>query len=192
MDVQLLEQQFHGYTLHVRGFARDTVRRNHNALQFFFRHSGVTDLGEVRPEMVRTWIFDGRTGRNWGTSRGGALGSHVHDWFIPSLVCVSQSCHSVTLRFLVRHGGCWRFASLSVVPIYLPSHSKGVLNELSSGCFGLSFRLEYWCGGLADCKAVKSRRPQIELKCGSTTNVWGFFFGRVVCRLRYSQFLPAC
>jgi site-specific recombinase XerD len=68
MDVRLLEQQFHAYTLHVRGFARDTVRRNRNALQLFFKHSGVTDLSEVRPEMVRTWIFDGRTGRNWGTA----------------------------------------------------------------------------------------------------------------------------
>jgi len=68
MDVRLLEQQFHAYTLHVKGFARDTVRRNRNALQLFFKHSGVTDLGEVCPEMVRTWIFDGRTGRNWGTA----------------------------------------------------------------------------------------------------------------------------
>ena len=54
MDVRLLEQQFHAYTLHVKGFARDTLRRNRNALQLFFKHSGVTDLGEVRPEMVRT------------------------------------------------------------------------------------------------------------------------------------------
>ena len=56
MDVRLLEQQFHAYTLHVKGFARDTVRRNRNALQLFFKHSGVTDLGEVHSEMVRTIV----------------------------------------------------------------------------------------------------------------------------------------
>jgi site-specific recombinase XerD len=68
MDVHFLEQQFHAYTLHVKGFSPDTVRRNRNALRLLFRHSGVTDLSQVTSDMVRAWIFDGRTGREWGTA----------------------------------------------------------------------------------------------------------------------------
>ncbi len=65
MHVHLLEENFHSYTLHTRGFSPDTVRRNRNALRLFFKHSSVVEIEEATADVVRRWIFEGRTQRNW-------------------------------------------------------------------------------------------------------------------------------
>jgi hypothetical protein len=65
MDVHILEENFHSYTLHTRGFSPDTVRRNRNALRIFTKHTGIAEIDEATPDVVRRWIFEGRTRRNW-------------------------------------------------------------------------------------------------------------------------------
>ncbi len=68
MDVHLLEEDFHSYTLHVRGFSPDTVRRNRTALRLFFRACGVVAIEDASHDVVRRWIFEGRTRRNWSAA----------------------------------------------------------------------------------------------------------------------------
>jgi site-specific recombinase XerD len=65
MHVHLLEEAFHSYTLHTRGFSPDTVRRNHNALRLFFKDCGVVEIEAATTDVVRRWIFEGRTRRSW-------------------------------------------------------------------------------------------------------------------------------
>jgi site-specific recombinase XerD len=65
MHVHLLEESFHSYTLHTRGFSPDTVRRNRNAYRLFFKHCDIVEIEQATADVVRRWIFEGRTQRNW-------------------------------------------------------------------------------------------------------------------------------
>src|SRR5438045_1099943 len=65
MHVHLLEENFHSYTLHTRGFSPDTVRRNRNALRLFFKHCDIVEIEQATADVVRRWVFEGRTLRNW-------------------------------------------------------------------------------------------------------------------------------
>lgn len=68
MDFRVLCDRFHAYTEVMRGFSRMTVRRNRNALSLFAKQSGISDHTEVTSDLVRNWIFMGRTERNWGAA----------------------------------------------------------------------------------------------------------------------------
>src|SRR6266851_465162 len=52
MHVHLIEENFHSYTLHTRGFSPDTVRRNRNALRLFFKHSSVVEIEDATADVV--------------------------------------------------------------------------------------------------------------------------------------------
>jgi site-specific recombinase XerD len=65
MPIHLIEEDFHSYTLHTRGFSPATVVRNRNALQLFINHCRVAEIEEVTADSVRRWMFEGRSHRNW-------------------------------------------------------------------------------------------------------------------------------
>jgi site-specific recombinase XerD len=65
MDIRALGEQFNGYSSHIRGFSRHTIRRYRAALALFLRQTGISQVEQVTPEMVRTWFFLGRSNRNW-------------------------------------------------------------------------------------------------------------------------------
>src|SRR6266571_3741849 len=65
MHVHLIEENFHSYTPHTRGFSPDTVRRNRNALRLFFNTCNIVEITQATADVVRRWIFEGRTRRNW-------------------------------------------------------------------------------------------------------------------------------
>jgi site-specific recombinase XerD len=65
MPIHILEENFHSYTLHTRGFSAGTVRRNRNALQLFINHCHISEIEEVSADILRRWMFEGRKARNW-------------------------------------------------------------------------------------------------------------------------------
>jgi len=65
MDMLVLVQQFYRYSSYIRGFSKHTIRRYRTALQLFLRETGVTQIEQITPEMVRAWFFQGRTDRGW-------------------------------------------------------------------------------------------------------------------------------
>src|SRR5713226_2043788 len=68
MDIRVLSQQFYSYASYIRGFSQATIKRYQNTLEPFRRETGVSDVEQVTPEMVRTWFFKGRTNRKWSAS----------------------------------------------------------------------------------------------------------------------------
>src|SRR5437879_11699379 len=65
MDIRVLGQQYESYGNYFRGFSAHTIRRYQNCLDLFQRETGVIEVEQVTPEMVRTWFFKGRTIRRW-------------------------------------------------------------------------------------------------------------------------------
>jgi len=65
MPIHMLEENFHSYTLHTRGFAPATVVRNRNALRLFINHCRIAEIEEATTDTIRRWMFEGRSQRNW-------------------------------------------------------------------------------------------------------------------------------
>src|SRR3989337_2474780 len=65
MDIQLLACQFYDYSLHMRGYSKDTIKRYRQIINFYCRFTGIEKLNEVTEENIRVFFFNGRTQRNW-------------------------------------------------------------------------------------------------------------------------------
>ncbi len=68
MDIRVLGQQYESYGNYFRGFSPHTIRRYQNCLDLFQRETGVIEVEQVTPEMIRTWFFKGRTIRGWSAT----------------------------------------------------------------------------------------------------------------------------
>ena len=65
MDIRVLGQQYYSYGNYLRGFSPHTIKRYKNCLDLFQRETGVIEVDQVTPEMIRTWFYKGRTVRGW-------------------------------------------------------------------------------------------------------------------------------
>ena len=65
MPIHMIEENFHSYTLHTRGFSPTTVARNRNTLRLFVNHCHITEIEEATTDTIRRWMFEGRKERNW-------------------------------------------------------------------------------------------------------------------------------
>lgn len=68
MDIQILSQKFCEYSLTIRGYSINTIRRYKYAISCFCRFAGVTLLNEVTDENVRAVFYSGRLERKWSVN----------------------------------------------------------------------------------------------------------------------------
>ena len=68
MDILILCDQFCFYSLSIRGYSKNTIRRYKYVLNGFVHFSGVSDLNQVTNEKVRALFFYGRTERKWSVN----------------------------------------------------------------------------------------------------------------------------
>lgn len=100
MDFRILCDQFHAYTQVMRGLSRQTVRRNRNALSLFAKQTGVTSLADVNQDVVRNWIFQGRTAHNWGAPTCNTYHKSLKvffDWCVREKYCAANPATDVEL-----------------------------------------------------------------------------------------------
>ncbi len=65
MDIEILSQKFCDYSLSIRGYSKDTIRRYRYVTRCFSKFSGITNLNDVNEENIRALFYRGRTERKW-------------------------------------------------------------------------------------------------------------------------------
>lgn len=68
MDIEILAHKFYDYSLHMRGYTKDTIRRYRQVIKFYCQFSGINKIEEVTNENVREAFYYGRTERNWNAN----------------------------------------------------------------------------------------------------------------------------
>jgi site-specific recombinase XerD len=65
MELKLLLQRFCDYSLYIRGYSQDTIRRYRQAVGFFCRQADIERIEQVNSDNVRNFFFKGRSELNW-------------------------------------------------------------------------------------------------------------------------------
>jgi len=68
MYIELLAERFYDYSLFIKGYSKDTIKRYRNTIKFFCRYNKIERIEEVNQQMVRDFFFKGRSERNWKPS----------------------------------------------------------------------------------------------------------------------------
>ncbi len=66
--MRALCQQFYDYSLSIRGYSKDTIKRYKHTIDFFCKFANITDINQVSVENVRALFLNGRSKRNWTVS----------------------------------------------------------------------------------------------------------------------------
>ncbi len=65
MDMRTLCQRFYDYSLSIRGYSKDTIKRYKYVIDFYCKFANINDISQVSEENVRALFFYGRTERKW-------------------------------------------------------------------------------------------------------------------------------
>ena len=65
MDIQILAFKFFDYSLYIRGYSKDTIKRYKAVINLYCKRAQVTKIEEITTDNVRAVFFDGRTRLNW-------------------------------------------------------------------------------------------------------------------------------
>jgi len=65
MEIQNLSKQFCDYSLFIRGYSKDTIRRYRQVISFYSVAAGITEIEQVTSDNVRNLFFYGRTQKKW-------------------------------------------------------------------------------------------------------------------------------
>ena len=68
MDIEILLEKFCDYSLSIKGYSPNTIRRYKYVITCFCRFAHVTDLSQVTDENVRAVFYMGRTNRKWSVN----------------------------------------------------------------------------------------------------------------------------
>ena len=68
MDIEILLQKFCDYSVSIRGYSKDTVRRYKYVIKAFCKFVGVSEIGQVTNENVRNLFYFGRTKKKWSVN----------------------------------------------------------------------------------------------------------------------------
>ncbi len=68
MDIELLSQSFCDYSLSIRGYSPNTIRRYKSLISSFCRFARVTELSQINDENVRAVFYSGRIERRWSVN----------------------------------------------------------------------------------------------------------------------------
>lgn len=65
MEMRALCQSFYDYSLSIRGYSKDTIKRYKYTIDFYCKFANITDISQVSVENVRALFFNGRSERGW-------------------------------------------------------------------------------------------------------------------------------
>ncbi len=68
MDISILLEQFCDYSVSIKGYSKDTIRRYKYVVRAFCKFSNITCLEEVTEANTRAVFYYGRTQRNWSVN----------------------------------------------------------------------------------------------------------------------------
>jgi site-specific recombinase XerD len=68
MNIQHALHQFCEYSQFIRGYSKSTIARYRSTIGFFIKTARVNDVSEVTDQVVRQFLWFGRTQRNWQAS----------------------------------------------------------------------------------------------------------------------------
>lgn len=65
MDIDILAHKFYEYSTFIKGYAKATINRYKQSINFYQKITGVTKIEDVTDDNVRETFYYGRTQRNW-------------------------------------------------------------------------------------------------------------------------------
>jgi site-specific recombinase XerD len=65
MDIEILAMEFYDHSSYIRGYAKPTIKRYRQTINYYCRLVGITKIEEVTEENVRKLFFHGRTEKKW-------------------------------------------------------------------------------------------------------------------------------
>lgn len=68
MDIRILLEKFCDYSVSIRGYSKDTVRRYKYVINSFCKFAKVDEISQVSDDNVRTLFYYGRTERKWSVN----------------------------------------------------------------------------------------------------------------------------
>jgi site-specific recombinase XerD len=68
MDIKEIARQFYDYSIHIRGYSKETVRRYKYVIDYYCRIKLIERLDQATQDSVRDLLFYGRTQRNWSSN----------------------------------------------------------------------------------------------------------------------------
>ncbi len=68
MDIDILLQKFCDYSISIRGYSRDTLRRYGFVVRGYTKFAGITEINQVNDDNVRALFYYGRTERKWSVN----------------------------------------------------------------------------------------------------------------------------
>jgi site-specific recombinase XerD len=68
MDIEILAKKFCDYSLSIRGYSKDTIRRYKYVISCFCKFTGIRETDQITDDKVRTLFYYGRTERKWSVN----------------------------------------------------------------------------------------------------------------------------
>ena len=65
MDIELLARKFYDYSLYMRGYSPETIRRYKGIINYYRRFAQIQNIEDVTEKSLQEMFFDGRTKRSW-------------------------------------------------------------------------------------------------------------------------------
>lgn len=64
-NITVLANQFYEYSLFIKGYSKQTIKRYNTAIKFYCKYANITDIEQVSQANVRGFLLYGRIERNW-------------------------------------------------------------------------------------------------------------------------------
>lgn len=68
MTIQTIAQQFYDYSIHIKGYSPQTIKRYKYVIDQYFKYSSITKIENATTENIRSLFFYGRTARKWSAN----------------------------------------------------------------------------------------------------------------------------
>ena len=68
MDIEILSQKFCDYSVSIKGYAKNTLRRYRNVINSYCKFAKVSEISQVTDDNVRNLFYWGRTERKWSVN----------------------------------------------------------------------------------------------------------------------------
>ncbi len=65
MSIQILSQKFFDYSKYIKGYAKPTIARYRQVINYFCNFANISEIDEVTEENTRNMFYYGRTTLNW-------------------------------------------------------------------------------------------------------------------------------
>lgn len=68
MDIEILAGKFYDYSLHMRGYSPQTIRRYRTVILLYKKNAALQTIEDINEVNLREFFLNGRVGRNWAST----------------------------------------------------------------------------------------------------------------------------